>query len=96
MAEKYRVERIKKEVRAMGTNGADATEVADVTIVWDDEEGIGLELPPYDGVVTDPGRGENPFTTPEGRQHANKVALGIMDYIINNNLYEQNNSNSKP
>ena len=96
MAERYRIERTKKEVRAKEANGTEATKVADVTIVWDDEEGIGLELPPYDGVVADPGRGENYFTTPEGRQHANKVALGIMDYIIKNNLYEQNNSNSEP
>lgn len=96
MENKYRIERTKKEVRAIGANGADAIGIADVTIVWDDEEGIGLELPPYDGVVADPERGCNPFVTPEGRKHANEVALGIMNYIIQNNLYEQNNSNSEP
>ena len=96
MTEKYRIERTKKEVQTIGANRADATGVADVTIVWDDEEGIGLELPPYDGVVADPKRGENPFTTPEGREHANEVARGIINYIMQNNLYEQNNSNSEP
>lgn len=93
MAEKYRIEHTEKEVQTVIGADIEVT-LADVTVVWDDEEGIGLELPPHDGVVAK--RGTNPFATPEGREHANKVALGIMDYIIKNNLYEQNNSNSEP
>ena len=86
MAERYRIERTKKEVRAITTDGADATGVADVTIVWDDTEGIGLELPPYGDIVADPERGENPFTTPEGREHAKEVAKEIERYITQNNI----------
>lgn len=86
MAERYRIERTKKEVRAIDTNGADATGVADVTIVWDEVEGIGLELFPYGDIVADPKRGENPFTTPEGREHAKEVAREIEKYIKQNNI----------
>lgn len=86
MAERYRIERTKKEVRAITPNGADATGVTDVTIVWDEVEGIGLELPPYGDIVADPKRGENPFTTPEGREHAKEVARKIEKYIKQNNI----------
>lgn len=60
--------------------------MADVTIVWDDEEGIGLELPPYGDIVADPKRGTNPFATQEGREHAKDVAREIEKYIKQNNL----------
>ena len=49
-------------------------------------EGIGLELPPYGDIVADPKRGENPFTTPEGRQHAKDVAREIEKYVKQNNI----------
>ena len=70
MAERYRIERTKKEVRA----------------ITPEVEGIGLELPPYGDIVADPKRGENPFTTPEGRQHAKDVAREIEKYVKQNNI----------
>ena len=83
---RYRVERTQKEVQALGLDGKASTGVTDVTIVWDDVEGIGLELPPYGDIVADPKRGDNPFTTAEGRQHAKDVAKGIENYIKQNGI----------
>lgn len=83
---RYRVERTQKEVQALGLDGEPSTGVADVTIVWDDVEGIGLELPPYGDIVADPKRGDNPFSTAEGRQHAKDVAKGIENYIKQNGI----------
>jgi len=84
--ERYRVERTQKEVQALGLDGEPSTGVTDVTIVWDDVEGIGLELPPYGDIVADPKRGDNPFSTAEGRQHAKDVAKGIENYIKQNGI----------
>ena len=83
MAEKYRIEHTEKEVQTV--KGADIeVTLADVTVVWDDEEGIGLELPPHDGIVAK--RGTNPFATPEGREHAKDVDIEIEKYIKQNNI----------
>ena len=85
MAEKYRIEHTEKEVQTVIGADIEVT-LADVTVVWDDEEGIGLELPPYGDIVADPKRGENPFTTPEGREHAEDVIIEIEKYIKQNNI----------
>ncbi len=83
MAEKYRIEHTEKEVQTVIGADIEVT-LADVTVVWDDEEGIGLELPPYDGIVAK--RGTNPFATPEGREHAKDVIMEIEKYIKQNNI----------
>jgi hypothetical protein len=93
MAKKYRIEHTEKEVQTVIGTDIEVT-LADVTVVWDDEEGIGLELPPHDGIVAK--RGTNPFATPEGKEHAKDVVREITKYILDNKLYEQNNSDSEP
>lgn len=82
---KYRVEKTKRLVKAIGSHGEDATGVADVIHIWDDEEGIGLELP-YRDIIADPDRGVNPFLTPEGKAHAEEVAKRIEEYARQNNI----------
>lgn len=85
MEKKYRVERTRKPVRAIGAGGQDTTGITDVTIVWDDEEGIGLELPPYGDIVGLPERGVK-FDTEERRNHARQVAKAIQEYVAQNNI----------
>ena len=82
---KYRVENTKRVVKAIGSHGEDATGVVNVTQVWDDEEGIGVELP-YRDIIADPDNGRNPFLTPDGRDHAREVAERIEEYIKQNNI----------
>ncbi len=83
MAEKYRIEHTEKEVQTVIGADIEVT-LADVTVVWDDGEGIGLELPPHDGIVAK--RGTNPFATPEGRKHGEDVIKEIEKYIKQNNI----------
>ena len=85
MKKKYRIENTRKSVRAIGINGQQTTGVTDVTIVWDDEEGIGLELPPYGDIVGLPEKGVK-FDTEERRAHARQVAKAIQEYVIQNNI----------
>lgn len=96
MAEKYRIERTKKVVPTI-TGFNIGTTMADVTIVWDDGERIGLELPPFeDVVIADIEQRNNLLSTLEGRKYVNEVVRGIINHIIQNRIYEQNNSNSEP
>lgn len=94
MEKKYRVERTRKPVRAIGAYGQDTTGVVDVTILWDDVEGIGLELPsqapddpemipPFGDVVALPERvGRGYFTTPEGLKHGAEIADQLKEYAL--------------
>ena len=85
MEKKYRIERTRKPVRAIGANGQDTTGLTDVTIVWDDEEGIGVELFPYSDVVGSIEKGVK-FDTEENRNHARQVANAIQEYAKQNNI----------
>lgn len=85
MEEKYRIEKTRRSVRAIGYNGQDTIGVTDITIVWDDEEGIGLELPPYGDIVGLREKGVR-FDTEEQRIHARKVAKAIQEYVKQNNI----------
>lgn len=78
-ADRYRIEKTKREVKAIGAGGMDETGVIDVTVLWDDETGIGLELE-TDDIVADPERGENPFRTPTGRKTARGIADDLRAY----------------
>lgn len=74
----YRVEITKKVVRAMGPDGY-ADGLDEVVIIWDDAEGIGLEVSRVGGISGDivaPRRvnSRSPFSTEQGRKHAREVA----------------------
>lgn len=96
MKEKYRIERTEKVVPNITGLNINIT-MADVTIVWDDGERIGLELPPFeDVVIADIEQKNNLLSTLKGREHVNEVVRGIINHIIQNRIYEQNNCNSQP
>lgn len=80
---KYRVEHTKKPVQAIGADGHDTEGLADVTIVWDDEENIGVEYetPFCSYIVSDPEKGESPFLTEAGRARAREIAKQIERYV---------------
>lgn len=85
MENNYRIERTRKTVRAIGPDGHDTMGSAKVTIVWDDNEGIGLECPPYGDIVGNPEKGIK-FDTEDKRNHARQVARAIQKYIEQNNI----------
>lgn len=80
----YRVEITKKMVRAMGPDGY-ADGLNEVVIIWDDAEGIGLEVSRVCGICGDivaPRRedGSSPFSTEQGRKHAREVAERLQTF----------------
>lgn len=88
---KYRIEKTKRAVQAIGPGGSDAEGVTTITIVWNDAENIGVEYEtPYfaSAIVSDPERGASPFLTDEGRHHAREVAKAIEKYVTDNKIFD--------